>query len=241
MKKINYLPFVIFGILLSASSYATDLDEKLLTFLQANIDKTNPSASFDDTDLPISTNTDIRYTQSRHDHDYDDLIRASAKRHGIDPALVKAIIHTESSFDPYARSPAGAQGLMQLMPSTAQDMGVLNVWDPAQNIEGGVKYLVWLSQRFSDRNQIIAAYNAGHANVRRYGGIPPFKQTKDYVRKVNHRYQTLYAKDTNLTHGGYQLAMSSNLQADTTPQPPTLLPMTNRVYIDIDQVLKSDN
>lgn len=185
----------------------------------------------------------LNHTQG-HNSQYDLLIRQSAERHGVDPALVKAIMHTESSFNPYAHSPAGAQGLMQLMPGTARDMGVINVWDPAQNIEGGVKYIAWLSQRFSNKDHIIAAYNAGHANVRRYGGIPPFSETRNYVRKVNSRYQTLYAHDSNLgTRSSYQLAMNNTNQSsstavrlttdnDSTPINPTLSQLSDRVYIN---------
>ncbi len=132
---------------------------------------------------------------------YDHLIRESAMRHGVDPALVKAVIHTESTFNPNARSPVGAMGLMQLMPGTARDMGVYNAWDPAQNIEGGTRYLALLQGQFSNPDHVIAAYNAGPGNVRKHGGIPPFRETRNYVAKVNERYNNIYRMDAALYQG----------------------------------------
>lgn len=247
-------------VALSSSIYANNgIDNKLLTTIKQGASGTNKIASIDhgdsyyDSDIYFGIKQPTSYAQSRNqnhnyslnasagNNTYDALILQSAKRHGVDPALVKAIMHTESGFNPQARSPAGAMGLMQLMPGTASDMGVLNVWDPAQNIEGGVKYLAWLSQRFSNKDHIIAAYNAGHGNVRRYGGIPPFNETRNYVRKVNDRYQNLYANDANLKQNNYQLAMNStpiSTSADTAskaPTPPTLLQATDRVYISSNQ------
>lgn len=131
---------------------------------------------------------------------YDDYIRASATRHGVDPALMKAMMHTESAFNPNARSPVGAQGLMQLMPATARRFSVQNAWNPAENIEGAAKYIAWLTKRFNGKiEHVIAGYNAGEGNVDKYGGIPPFKETRNYVKKVLGRYNSLYKNDTNLT------------------------------------------
>lgn len=119
---------------------------------------------------------------------YDSLIIDSARRNGISPALMKAMMHTESSYDPNARSPVGALGLMQLMPATAKRFGVKDPFDPAQNIEGAAKYLKYLTKMFNGNpTKIIAAYNAGEGNVRKYGGIPPFRETQDYVKKVTGR------------------------------------------------------
>ena len=120
---------------------------------------------------------------------YDSLIAKSAAKNGVDPALMKAMMHTESGFNPNARSPVGAQGLMQLMPATARRFGVVNPNDPAQNIEGAARYLAYLNKKFKgDQTKVIAAYNAGEGNVAKYGGIPPFKETRDYVSKVKGRY-----------------------------------------------------
>lgn len=135
---------------------------------------------------------------SKNRNAYDALIVASALRHGIDPALMKAMMHTESGFNPNARSPVGAQGLMQLMPATAKRFGVANAWDPSQNIEGAAKYIKYLTVRFSNLQHAIAGYNAGEGNVSKYGGIPPFRETRDYVQRVMSRYNNLYRKDPNL-------------------------------------------
>lgn len=130
---------------------------------------------------------------------YDAYIRASAERHGIDPALVKAMMHTESAFNPNARSPVGAQGLMQLMPATARRFSVSNPWNPAENIEGSAKYIAWLLRRFNNNVEYaVAGYNAGEGNVDKYNGIPPFKETRNYVKKVMSRYNSLYKSDPGL-------------------------------------------
>lgn len=135
---------------------------------------------------------------SRNKNSYDSLIVASALRNGVDPALMKAMMHTESGFNPYARSPVGAQGLMQLMPATARRFGVYDAWDPAANIEGAAKYLKFLQNRFGNIQHVIASYNAGEGNVTKYGGIPPFRETRDYVQRVLSRYNNLYRNDPNL-------------------------------------------
>lgn len=134
---------------------------------------------------------------------YDSYIRASAQRHGVNPALMKAMMHTESAFNPNARSPVGAQGLMQLMPATARRFKVSNPWNPADNIEGSAKYIAWLMRRFNNNVEYaIAGYNAGEGNVDKYGGIPPFKETRNYVQKVMSRYHSLYKNDAGLSGAG---------------------------------------
>ena len=130
---------------------------------------------------------------------YDAYIRASAARHGIDAGLMKAMMHTESAFNPNARSPVGAQGLMQLMPATASRFKVSNPWNPADNIEGSAKYIAWLMKRFNNNVEFaVAGYNAGEGNVDKYNGIPPFKETRNYVKSVMSRYHSLYKNDSGL-------------------------------------------
>ena len=116
---------------------------------------------------------------------YDRLIREASEAHGVDAALIRAVMRTESSFDPFVVSAAGAQGLMQLMPTLAEEMGVTNVFDPRQNIMGGAKYLRQLLDATGGNVPLaLASYNAGPGTVARYKGIPPFKETREYVKKI---------------------------------------------------------
>lgn len=125
---------------------------------------------------------------------FGDDIRAAAKTTGVDAALLRAIIHAESNFNPRALSYKGAQGLMQLMPGTANDLGVGDAFDPAQNIGGGARYLAMLLRDFhGDVRLAAAAYNAGEGAVTKYGGVPPYAETEVYVKRVGVLY-TRYRK-----------------------------------------------
>lgn len=120
------------------------------------------------------------------------LIYSEAKKNDLPPELVAAVVHTESKFVPTARSHRGAVGLMQLVPKTGRWLGARNLSDPVQNIQAGTKYLRYLTDRFGgDQQKAIAAYNAGEGNVRRFGGTPPFKETRNYVARVNSFRQDL--------------------------------------------------
>jgi hypothetical protein len=121
--------------------------------------------------------------------DLRSLATAAALRHGLDPELVLAVIAVESGFQPAAVSPKGAQGLMQLMPGTARALGVTDSLDPAQNLDGGARYLKQMvAEQGGDLTKALAAYNAGPGAVRRHRGVPPYQETRHYVRRVLRRY-----------------------------------------------------
>jgi hypothetical protein len=122
--------------------------------------------------------------------DLERLVAEAAEHHGLDPALVRAVVGVESGFQPEAVSPKGAQGLMQLMPRTAREMGVADPFDPAANLDGGSRYLSSLVARYEgDLTRALAAYNAGMGAVARHGGVPPYAETRRYVQRVLGRYQ----------------------------------------------------
>jgi soluble lytic murein transglycosylase-like protein len=122
----------------------------------------------------------------------NDLISKYSEQAGLDEDFVKAVINQESGFNPNATSKCGAMGLMQLMPGTAQGLGVTNAYDPEQNIQGGTKYLKGLMDRFDNNKSLaLAAYNAGPNAVKKYGGIPPYQETQNYVRSVLAKYDKM--------------------------------------------------
>lgn len=123
---------------------------------------------------------------------YGAIIYREARRHDIPPELVAAMVHTESDFRPALVSHKSAQGLMQIVPSTARLLGIRDPFDPEQNIAAGTKYYRYLLDRFDNETVALAAYNAGEGNVVRFGGVPPFPETRSYIAKVNrrtHRYR----------------------------------------------------
>lgn len=129
---------------------------------------------------------------ARNPEEFEPIINACALEYGVDKALVKAVIHAESGYNPNAVSSKGASGLMQLMPKTAVGLKVANTLDPGDNIRGGVRYLRFLLDTFKgDVSLALAAYNAGMSNVAKYKGIPPFSETRNYVAKVLN-YQRSY-------------------------------------------------
>jgi soluble lytic murein transglycosylase-like protein len=140
-------------------------------------------------------------SQKIPDGPYGKMIYEAAKRHALNPQIVSAVIRAESAGNARAFSPKGARGLMQLMPSTAYRFGVARgeLWNPERNLEAGVSYLKWLSERFgNDLGRILAAYNAGEGSVDKYQGIPPYRETRDYVRRI---YTTLGLTLANLGAG----------------------------------------
>jgi soluble lytic murein transglycosylase-like protein len=134
----------------------------------------------------VGTTGDIRTTsRSRRNTTYDSLITEHATSHGIRADLVRAVIQAESAFNPTARSVKGAMGLMQLMPATATDYNVLNPYDPAQNIRAGVAYLKSLLTKYGQNEELaLAAYNAGPGAVKKYGAVPPYRETRDYIARI---------------------------------------------------------
>lgn len=146
---------------------------------------------------PESVSTESRSTARRikpyggaiNTTDYRHEINRIANRHGVDPALVRAVVHTESHFQPEAVSSAGAAGLMQLMPETAKRFGVTDRTDPVQNIEGGVRYLRFLIDTFDELEHVVAGYNAGEGAVMRHDGVPPYSETQQFVPLVMARYE----------------------------------------------------
>jgi len=127
---------------------------------------------------------------------YSDSIRAAAADNGLEAELVTAVIAAESNFDPRAMSKRGARGLMQLMPATATELGVRDVWDPDQNIRGGTEHLARLMGKYGgDVSLALAAYNAGEGTVDRHGGVPPFKETQQYVQRVLGYYRSYRGSD----------------------------------------------
>ncbi|MCU4596857.1 lytic transglycosylase domain-containing protein [Acinetobacter radioresistens] len=153
---------------------------------------------------------------------YEDLIHKHSLANGIDPNLTIAVITRESGFKPNARSSKNAQGLMQVIPSTARFMGVNpnSLYDPEQNIIAGTKYLAYLSKMFNgDIAKILAGYNAGHGAVLKYNGIPPYRETQNYVRYVSSRYLSLSNRfvGRGSSEYGYQ-SVSYNYQVNNLLQ-----------------------
>lgn len=138
-----------------------------------------PDEVIDEVLAPAPAGTDIRA-----------LAIAAAQRHGLDPNLVLAVVGVESGFQPDAVSNKGAQGLMQLMPATARELGVIDALDPEQNLDGGTRYLRMLVAQYGgDLGKALAAYNAGPGAVKRHGGVPPYRETHHYIDRVLKRYQ----------------------------------------------------
>jgi soluble lytic murein transglycosylase-like protein len=141
------------------------------------------------TNHSYSTPSEMSAAELANREKIEDMIREVSARYRIDPALVRAVIQTESHWNSSAVSRKGAQGLMQLVPGTAQELGVHNAFDPKQNLDGGVRYLRTLLERYNgDLDRALAAYNAGPHAVDRAGGVPQFRETRDYVQKVTDSY-----------------------------------------------------
>jgi hypothetical protein len=165
-----------------------------------------------------SSESAVLPSYSKNKNAFDSIIRQASQRHGVSEGLIKAVMHTESGFNVHARSPVGAQGLMQLMPATARRFNVSNAYDPHQNIMAGAQYLSWLMKRFNGNTSMaLAGYNAGEGNVKKYGGIPPFRETQDYVRRVTSRLNNLYSSGLGqISQANYTTSSNAKIISQST-------------------------
>lgn len=154
------------------------------------------------------------------DSKIDSYIVDAGRRNGVDPVLLYAIMHRESSFKRYAVSYKGARGLMQLMPATAARFGVRDIFDPAQNIQGGARYVRLLLDRFDgDVRLALAGYNAGEGAVDKYSGVPPYRETQEYVRRIGERYAMMRNPEIARLAPPQTLAQATAANNATSPEP----------------------
>jgi len=177
-RSVKFAPFAIISLFLF-----TNLTGILFSHAFAPVVIANPeTAEIIPLDIPTSGSIDL-----------DWIIFRAGEREGVDPRFIHAVIWQESQYDSHAHSPAGAQGLMQLMPATGRRFGCKNLSDPVENVEAGTKYLSWLLKRFSGNVELaLAGYNAGEGAVDKFKGVPPYGETQNYVRKISARYGKTY-------------------------------------------------
>ncbi len=167
-----------------ADIYRYEDDEGIVHFTDAPTDR-RFKVFMRDLKKDLKLRTKLQLPRSVNPAEYDQIIASCATKYGVNPCLIKAVIHAESGYNPNAVSRKGASGLMQLMPGTARSLKVSNSFDPKDNVEGGVKYLRFLLDTFrGDVSLAVAAYNAGLNKVAKYGGIPPYNETRTYVNRV---------------------------------------------------------
>ena len=192
--------FVVLAVIAGIASSALPLEAQVYGRTDENGVLILSNVPNDEMRLIVDGTAEEAGTQWRYSGQYDDMILKASRLFGVDSALVRAVIAVESAFNRYARSHKGARGLMQLMPATGRQYGVVNAYDPWQNIRGGTAHLRELMDEFDDVQLALAAYNAGATPVRRYDGIPPYKETRNYVRKVMAIYRA--GSRIQITKGG---------------------------------------
>jgi soluble lytic murein transglycosylase-like protein len=158
-----------------------------------------------------------------------EMVEKAARDNHVDPLLVHSMIQVESNYNPYAVSPKGAQGLMQLMPPTARGLGVSDSFDPRQNIEAGVRYLKYLQDLYKDDRLALAAYNAGPAAVQKYKWIPPYPETMDYVNRVGQQYGA--AKKAAAQHSAEPAAPPVGVTEETHPKLEPFIDAEGRLHL----------
>jgi hypothetical protein len=175
---------LLISVSAQADIYRYEDDEGIVHFTDAPTDR-RFKVFMRDLKKDRQLRTRLQFASSVNPAEYDQLISNCAAKYGVNACLIKAVIHAESGYNPNAVSSKGASGLMQLMPGTARSLKVSNSFDPKDNVEGGVKYLRFLLDTFrGDVSLAVAAYNAGLNKVARYGGIPPYNETRTYVNRV---------------------------------------------------------
>jgi soluble lytic murein transglycosylase-like protein len=182
--QLCLLIIVVAAIPARADIYRYEDDEGIVHFTDAPTDR-RFKIFMRDLKKDKLLRTRLQFSSSVNPSEYDQIISSCASKYGVNQSLIKAVIHAESGYNPNAVSNKGASGLMQLMPGTARSLKVSNSFDPKDNVEGGVKYLRFLLDTFrGDVSLAVAAYNAGLNTVARYGGIPPYNETRTYVNRV---------------------------------------------------------
>jgi soluble lytic murein transglycosylase-like protein len=184
--SVKFAPVALFSLFLFSNVtgvfYSPALAPSVQAFPVAAATAAEPAADYIPADMPTSG-----------DRDLDLIIMRAGEKHGVDPRFIHAVIWQESKYKVQARSGAGAQGLMQLMPATARRFGCTNAYDTTSNIDAGTKYLRFLLKRFNGNVSLaLAGYNAGEGSVDKYNGIPPYNETQNYVRIITGRYGKTY-------------------------------------------------
>jgi soluble lytic murein transglycosylase-like protein len=178
---------------------------------------------------PVKSSSDASASRPDASFNIPEIVEKAARDNNVDPLLVHSIIQVESNYNPYAVSPKGAQGLMQLMPPTARDLGVTNGFDPRQNIEAGVRYLKYLQDLYKDDRLALAAYNAGPGAVQKYKWIPPYPETQDYVNRVGEQYGA--AKKAAAQHLAEPAAPPVGVTEETHPKLEPFVDAEGRLHL----------